>query len=68
VDEQLTPGVVVVLEPTGGYELGLAGFAAAQGRRAKPDRQDARILARYGAAQPLAAWTPTASELVATPR
>jgi transposase len=81
VDEQLTPGVVVVLEPTGGYELGLAGFAAAQGwqvsrpnalrvhdwansqgRRAKTDRQDARILARYGAAQPLlAAWTPTAS-------
>jgi len=77
LDEQLTPGVVVVLEPTGGYELALAGFAAAQGwqvsrpnalrvhdwansqgRRAKTDRQDARILARYGAAQPLAAWKP----------
>jgi len=77
VDEQPAPTVVVVLEPTGAYELALAGFAAAQGwqvsrpnalrvhdwansqgRRAKTDRQDARILARYGAAQPLAAWKP----------
>jgi transposase len=69
--------VVVVLEPTGGYELALAGFAAeqgwlvsrpnalrvhdwakSQGRRAKTDALDARTLAQYGAAQPLAAWKP----------
>jgi len=69
--------VVVVLEPTGGYELALAGFAAeqgwlvsrpnalrvhdwlkSQGRRAKSDGLDADGLARYGAAQPLAAWKP----------
>ena len=77
VAEQNAHAVVVVLEPAGGYELALAGFAAAQGslvsrpnamrvhdwansqgRRAKGDRPDARILARYGAAQPLAAWKP----------
>ncbi len=79
--EHNAQAVVVVLEPTGGYELALAGFAAAQGwqvsrpnalrvhdwansqgRRAKTDRQDARILARYGAAQPLAAWKPPSAK------
>jgi transposase len=68
---------LVVLEPTGGYELALAGFAAqqgwpvsrpnakrvhdwakSQGRRAKNDRLDALSLARYGAAQPIAAFKP----------
>jgi transposase len=60
--------IVVVLEPTGGYELGLVAFAYNQGwhvclpnpkqvrdfargegRRAKTDRQDARVLAQFGA-------------------
>jgi transposase len=77
LDGQPVTAVVVVLEPTGGYELALAGFAAeqgwqvsrpnaarvhdwakSQGRRAKADQLDARTLARYGAAQPLAAWKP----------
>ena len=77
VADQLVAAVVVVLEPTGGYELALAGFAAeqgwlvsrpnaarvhdwakSQGRRAKSDQLDGRTLARYGAAQPRAAWKP----------
>jgi transposase len=77
LEDQPVPEVVVVLEPTGGYELALAGFAAehgwrvsrpnagrvhdwvkSQGRRAKTDVLDARLLARYGAAQPLAPWRP----------
>ena len=77
VADQGVLAVVVILEPTGGYELALAGFAAeqswvvsrpnaarvhdwakSQGRRAKSDQVDARTLARYGAAQPLAAWKP----------
>jgi transposase len=61
-------GVQLVVEPTGGYELGLVAFAQEQGwlvslpnpkvvrdygksigQRAKTDRQDALLLARYGA-------------------
>jgi transposase len=61
-------GVQLVVEPTGGYELGLVAFAREQGwlvslpnpkvvrdygksigQRAKTDRQDALLLARYGA-------------------
>jgi transposase len=60
--------VQLVVEPTGGYELGLVAFAQEQGwlvslpnpkvvrdygkgigQRAKTDRQDALLLARYGA-------------------
>lgn len=76
--------VAVVLEPTGGYELGVAlwarqqpgwqvhrpnpaqvrAWATSQGIRAKTDRQDARLLARYGAAHaPLPVWQPLASEV-----
>jgi transposase len=77
LDEHPLATVLMVLEPTGGYELALAGFAAAQGwlvsrpnagrvhdwaksqgRRAESDGLDARTLAHYGAAQPLAAWKP----------
>lgn len=62
--------IVLVLEPTGGYELGLVAFAynqgwqvclpnpkqvrdfaKGQGRRAKTDRQDALLLAQFGAEQ-----------------
>ncbi|HEX9106552.1 MAG TPA: IS110 family transposase [Longimicrobiales bacterium] len=73
-----TETVTLVLEPTGGYELGLAGWAVArgwtvvrpnprqvrdwarsQGRRAKTDRQDAQVLAQYGAQPPhLPTWQP----------
>jgi transposase len=74
--------VRLVLEPTGGYEFGLAVFghqqawevsrpnpkrvrdwAKSQGRRAKTDRLDAQILARYGASQPPARWRPLPPEL-----
>jgi len=74
--------VLLVLEPTGGYELALAAFghqqgwqvsrpnpkrvrdwAKSQGRRAKTDRLDARVLARYGASQPPARWRPLPVEL-----
>lgn len=72
----------VVLEPTGGYELALAIFAAQQGwvvslpnprqvrdwakglgRRAKTDRQDALLLARYGAERQPPAWVPLPAEI-----
>lgn len=72
----------VVLEPTGGYELGVAlwahqrgwrvhrpnparvrQWARSQGRRAKTDRQDALVLARYGAERPLPIWQPLKSEV-----
>lgn len=71
----------VVLEPTGGYELGLAcwahqrgwqvhrpnprqvrEWARSQGRRAKTDRQDALVLARYGAERQMPCWHPLPSE------
>jgi len=74
--------VLLVLEPTGGYELALAAFghqqgwlvsrpnpkwvrdwAKSQGRRAKTDRIDARVLAGYGASQPPARWRPLPVEL-----
>lgn len=74
--------VLLVLEPTGGYELPLAAFghqqgwlvsrpnpkrvrdwAKSQGRRAKTDRLDARVLAGYGASQPPARWQPLPAEL-----
>lgn len=79
--EELGP-LPVVLEPTGGYELGVALWAHQQGWqvsvpnprqvrdwaksqniRAKTDRQDACLLARYGAQNPLARWQPLAQEL-----
>jgi transposase len=69
--------VHLTLEPTGGYELGLAGFALAQGwrvslpnprhvrdfakglgQRAKTDKQDALLLARYGAERQPPPWAP----------
>lgn len=69
--------VHLILEPTGGYELGLAGFALAQGwrvslpnprhvrdfakglgQRAKTDKQDALLLARYGAERQPPPWAP----------
>jgi len=69
--------IQLVLEPTGGYELGLAGFARAQGwrvsrpnprhvrdfakglgQRAKTDKQDALLLARYGAERQPPPWAP----------
>ncbi|HEX9013083.1 MAG TPA: IS110 family transposase [Anaerolineaceae bacterium] len=69
--------VRVVLEPTGGYELGLArwanqrgwpvyrpnprqvrDWARSQGRRAKTDRQDAQVLAQYGAQRTIPLWQP----------
>lgn len=71
------PALHLVLEPTGGYEAGLARFALeqgwtvslvnpvrvrqwadSQGRRSKNDRQDARMLADYGAAQQPPPWHP----------
>jgi transposase len=74
--------VHLVVEPTGGYELGLVAFAYAQewqvslpnpkqvrdwakgiGQRAKTDKQDARILAHYGAFCRPAAQAPLASEV-----
>lgn len=74
--------VLLVLEPTGGYELALAAFghqqgwlvsrpnpkrvrdwAKSQGRRAKTDRLDARVLAAYGASQPPVRWRPLPVEL-----
>lgn len=75
--------IQVVLEPTGGYELGLALWAHAQpgwqvlrpnprhvrewarsqGRRAKTDRQDALVLAQYGAQVPTPAWQPLPAEV-----
>lgn len=77
--------IALVLEPTGGYELGFAlwarqlpgwqvhrpnparvrAWARSQGLRAKTDRQDAILLARFGAsAQPaLPVWQPLASEV-----
>lgn len=79
------PGAAVrlVLEPTGGYELGLAlwahgrgwqvhlpnprrvrDWAQGEGRRAKTDRQDARLLAEYGARHAQApAWHPLPEEV-----
>lgn len=76
----LTAPVRVVVEPTGGYELGLALWAAAQapagwgvlrpnprhvrewarsqGYRAKTDRQDALVLAQYGAQVATPLWQP----------
>jgi transposase len=67
----------LVLEPTGGYELGLAGFALAHGwrvslpnprhvrdfakgcgQRAKTDKQDALLLARYGSERQPPPWAP----------
>ena len=75
-------GLVVVLEPTGGYEAGVAlwaheqgwqvclpnprqvrDWARSQGRRAKTDRQDALLLAQYGAQQPLHRWQPLPEEV-----
>lgn len=75
-------GLPVVLEPTGGYELGVAlwahqqgwqvslpnprqvrEWARSQGRRAKTDRQDAILLAHYGARQAPAAWHPLPEEV-----
>ncbi|HEX9106562.1 MAG TPA: IS110 family transposase [Longimicrobiales bacterium] len=72
--------VRLVLEPTGGYELGLArwadqrgwqvsrpnprhvrDWARSQGRRAKTDRQDAAVLAQYGAQTTLRPWQPLPS-------
>ena len=77
--------VTVVLEPTGGYEVGVAlwalaqpgwqvmrpnphqvrAWAKSQGRRAKTDRQDAQVLAQYGAQvpAPCAPWRPLPSEV-----
>jgi transposase len=75
--------VRLVLEPTGGDELGLAlwahargwrvhrpnprqvrEWAAGEGRRARTDRQDARLLAAYGAAHAQApAWPPLPDEV-----
>ena len=73
----------VVLEPSGGYEWGVAlwahqqvgwsvsqpnprhvrDWARAQGRRAKTDRQDALLLAHYGAQVQPAVWHPLPSEV-----
>lgn len=72
----------LVMEPTGGYEAGLAHFAREQGwpvslinparvrqwakgegRRAKTDRQDARMLADYGAGKEPPDWQPPATEV-----
>lgn len=73
----------VVLEPSGGYELGVAlwaheqpgwqvslpnprhmrDWARGQGRRAKTDRQDALLLAHYGAQAQPRAWHPLPSEV-----
>jgi transposase len=69
--------VHLIMEPTGGYELGLAAFALAQGwrvslpnprhvrdfakglgQRAKTDKQDALLLARYGAERQPPPWAP----------
>ena len=74
--------VQLTVEPTGGYELGLAHWAYAQGwrvscpnprqvrewaaglgRRAKTDRQDAVVLAHYGAERQPPAWQPWRTEL-----
>lgn len=74
--------VRLILEPTGGYELALAAWAAARGwtvcrpnprqvrdwakgrgRRAKTDRQDALLLAHYGAECSPPAWTALPSEV-----
>lgn len=76
--------LVVVLEPTGGYELGVAlwaseqgwqvalpnprqvrDWARSQGRRAKTDRQDALLLAQYGAQQRWFPWQPLPEEVAA---
>lgn len=80
----LPPGqpVQLIIEPTGGYELALAAWAAEQGwrvcrpnprqvrdwakgrgRRAKTDRQDALLLAQYGADCQPPAWTALPSEV-----
>lgn len=72
----------LALEPTGGYELALALFAAeldirvsrpnpkqvreyarSLGRRAKTDRLDALLLARYAAERKLPRWVPLAREV-----
>lgn len=72
-----TQNVVLVMEPTGGYEQKLARFAVKKewlvclpnpyhvrrwaqgiGQRAKTDRQDAMILARYGAENQPPQWQP----------
>lgn len=74
--------VHLVMEPTGGYEEGLArysleqGFevslvnparvrewAKGEGRRAKTDRQDARMLADYGADKHPPSWLPQSEEI-----
>lgn len=74
--------VRLIIEPTGGYELALAAWAAergwtvcrpnprrlrdwakGRGRRAKTDRQDALLLAQYGADCQPPAWTAVPSEV-----
>lgn len=74
--------VRLTIEPTGGYELALAAWAAergwtvcrpnprqvrdwakGRGRRAKTDRQDALLLAQYGAECEPPAWTALPSEV-----
>lgn len=74
--------VSVVLEPTGGYELGVAlwahqqgwqvhlpnprqvrDWAKGQGHRAKSDRLDAQVLAKYGAKEQPPAWHPLPSQV-----
>ncbi len=81
--EQQPEGAIhLVMEPTGGYEAGLAhygieqGFqvslvnparvrdwAKSEGRRAKTDRQDARMLADYGQEKKPQAWQPQSREV-----
>jgi len=77
-----TTSVAVVLEPTGGYELGGAlwahqhgwqvhrpnprlvrDWAKGEGHRAKSDRLDAKVLARYGAKQQPPVWQPLLSHV-----
>lgn len=74
--------ILLVIEPSGGYEQPFAHFALKQewrvsmpnphyvrqwakgtGIRAKTDRVDARVLANYGANQPLLEWKPLPERL-----
>lgn len=74
--------VLVVMEPTGGYEQPFARFAIKQewqvslpnpkrvrdwakgiGKRAKTDRQDAMVLARFGFVQDPLPWKPLPPEV-----
>ncbi len=76
--------VQLLLEPTGGYELGLVAYGHAQGwrvtvvnpsqvrnwargigNRVKTDREDALLLARYGAEQQPAPQQPVPAEVQA---